>query len=436
MRTKSLTKDLWSLRLQKIQGKVSHEAETDTEGFSSQGFSSQSESETATASRTSRRSKTRNKVNESTPNLLDSLSLCYIAMLLIRITVTVADIHQWINGGEMPYYRASREVPAGMKERLPAEYQRLLEPQDLLPPERVHSNTLKMAVMFNGDFGMALPPLNVPLLLYRWIQSLVLPLEVFAGTQRLGKVLDLDMSSFIASKTHRIVVLRYQEAQLMALVVVATKLLFPLDDIERRVYQPTDLSSLALDWDAWSKLHNSGHENENDHQLTFAQAFDFNESDCLSAADDKLDAYLDWYEDNIASEEIREHGRARQDADFRRTLFQMFPAPPRKPQTTPGASSAAPKSAWERLHETQRTLQRERVAQPGPSKNVNRIGSFYRRFRTVEELSGPAKLLFEKASALAGLSLQSMMQAVFSTEKRLEKVEEGLRKAEKMPNAR
>lgn len=436
MHIKSLTKDLWALRSQKIQGKVSYESETDTEGFSSQGFSSQSESESATASRSSRRLKAKTKMNEGTPNLVDTLSLCYIATLLLRLPITVADLHQWINEGEMPYYRASREVPAGMKERLPAEYQRPLEPQDLLPPERLHANILKVAIIFNGDFGMNMPPLNVPLILYRWIRTLVLPLEIFAGSQRLAKLLDVDMSSFLATKAHRNVVLRYQEAQLMALVVVTTKLLFPLDDIQRRVYQPTDLSSLALDWNAWAKLHDRVHDSNNDHQLTFDQAFDFNESDCLSAADEKLDAYLDWYEDSIASEEIREHGRARQDADFRRTLFQMFPAPPRKSKQALGASSVAPKSAWKRLHESPVMLERERVAQPAPSKSVNRMGSFYRRFRTVEELSGPVKLLFEKAAALAGLELGSMVQAVFATEKRLEKVEEGLRRAERTSGTR
>jgi RNA polymerase I-specific transcription initiation factor RRN7 len=340
--------------------------------------------------------------------------------------VTVADIHEWINDGKFLYYRASREVPLGMRERLPPGYQALLEPQDLLQPESLHHSILDMAVLFNKDVGMAIPPLNVSLVLYRWIQSLMLPLEIFAATQRLARLLEVDLSTFIASKASKNIVLRYPEAQLMALVVVATKLLFPFDDVERRAYEPTDLSSLSLDWDAWVKLHKPESDKSAEQpQLSFHQAFQFSESDCLSAADERLDAYLDWYEENVASEEVRERGRARNDAEFRRTLFQMFPTPARQSMESNDKTPAD----VNRLPDAHGTLLRERVVQPQESKNVNRIGIFYRRFRTVEELSGPATLLYESTAALACLSVESMVQAVFLTERKLQKFEEGLRKA-------
>jgi RNA polymerase I-specific transcription initiation factor RRN7 len=66
--------------------------------------------------------------------------------------------------------------------------------------------------------------------------------------------------------------------------------------------------------------------------------------------------------------------------------------------------------------------------QPTELRNVNRVGSVYRRYRTVKELSGPVKLLFDKASALAGLSMENMVLAVFLTERKLQKFEEVLRK--------
>ena len=416
------------LRLQKIQGKISYDSETDTEAFSSQGFSSQSENETGSASQSSRRSKKDEKKRAGTLALEDTISLCYIAILLLRIPVTVADIYQWINDGKFLYYRASREVPLGMRERLPPGYQALLEPQDMLQSELLHRHILDTAVLFNNDFGMAMPPLNVSLVLYRWIQALMLPLEIFAATQRLARLLDVDLSTWIASKASRIIVLRYPEAQLMAVVIVATKLLYPLDDIERKAYQPTDLSSLALDWDAWAKLHKPESENPAERpRLSFYQAFEFSETDCLSTSDEKLDAYLDWYEDNVASEEVRERGRARNDAEFRRTLFQMFPTHCRQQKDKTKETSAA----INRLHDAQGTLLQERAVQPQESKTVNRVGSFYRRYRTVEELSGPATILFEKAAGLAGISVESLVQAVFLTERKLQKYEDGLRKAAK-----
>ena len=357
--------------------------------------------------------------------LVETVSLCYIAILLLRMPVTVADIHEWVNDGKFLYYRASREIPLGMRERLPPGYQAQLEPQDLLQPESLHRSILDMAVVFNKDFGMAIPPLNVSLVLYRWIQALMLPLEIFAATQRLARLLEVDLSTFVASKASKNIVLRYPEAQLMALVVVATKLLFPVDDVERRAYEPTDLSSLSLHWDAWVNLHKPGSDKQP--QLPFHQAFEFSESDALSTANERLDAYLDWYEDNIANEEVRERGRARNDAEFRRTLFQMFPTPARQSKDS---NEEMPVDAI-RLLDAHGTLLRERVVQPHESKNVNRIGTFYRRFRTVEELSGPVTLLFERAAALAGLSVESMVQAVFLTERKLQNLEEGLRKTAK-----
>jgi RNA polymerase I-specific transcription initiation factor RRN7 len=283
--------------------------------------------------------------------------------------------------------------------------------------------------MLNKDFGMALPPLNVSLILYRWIRALFLPLEIFAASQRLIKLLDLDLSTFIASKGNKNVALRYQEVQLMALIIVATKILFPFDKIERRPYQPTDLSSLFLDWDAWSKLQaREANDPGTAKPLPFHEGFDFDESDCLSAADQRLDAYLDWYQDNIAREEIREHGRVKQDAEFRRTLFQMFPMPVHHPKDDRGTPIIESENTSGRLGESHERFYSERREHPTESRSVNRVGSLYRRYRTVEELSGPAKLLFEKSAALAGLSLENMVLAVFWTEKKLQKFEEGLRK--------
>ena len=60
---------------------------------------------------------------------------------------------------------------------------------------------------------------------------------------------------------------------------------------------------------------------------------------------------------------------------------------------------------------------------------VARAGSFYRRHREAKELDGPARLLYTKAAALAGISLESMTKAVFATERRLQMREERARKA-------
>lgn len=422
-----LVKDLWALRLHRLQNKISYESETDTEGLSSQVFSSQSESESASASRSSRRRRNDIRPKEGTPSLLETLSLCYTGTLLLRIPVTVADMIGWVNNGDLLYYRAPRVVPLGMRERLPPRYQQMLEPQDLLSPETLHQGILDTLAMFVKDFGMALPPLNIPLILYRWIKDLALPLEVFAGTQRLARALNVS-GSFVPSEAVTNVVLRYPEAQLMALIVVATKLLFPIDNIQRSCRAATDLSALGLDWDQWLSLHNEKDKQEKREQLTFEQAFNISESKCFDAADEKLDAYLDWYGNNIASEEVREHGRTAQDADLRKTLFNMFPIGSEQGSATV-AHSTSEQTSPKVSTPVRRIVLRERAVCSADSRDNRGMGSSYRRYRHVEELSGPSKLLFEKAALLAGLSLESMVQAVFLTERKVQKSEEALRKS-------
>lgn len=428
----TLVKDLWALRLQKLRTRISHESDAETDPRSSQVFSSQTESETLTGSQSqsSRRSRRKDAgPREETPNLSEILNLCYIGMLLLRIPVTVADVHKWTKEGELLYYRASRELPLGMRARLPGPYQELLEPQDLLQPQLIHQSIVEILTMLRMEFGMATPPINTPLILYKWIQDLALPLEVFVASQRLARILNID-GTFCAGGSN--IVLRYPEVRLMALVVIATKLLLPFDEIERHPQSITELSGLSMNWDEWVEAHKNADKKIVDQsQLNFEKAFNFTESNCTEAADETLDAYLDWYSDNIATEEVRERGQAGRDANFRRALFRMFPVHSGQSAGTPQPSDVAKNGLESKIRHVQSTLRPRRVEKTQTTKDAPRSGCFYRRFRSVEDLSGPMKIFFEKAAMLAGLPLDGMVQAVFLTERRVQNHEEALRKTTK-----
>ena len=162
--------------------------------------------------------------------------------------------------------------------------------------------------------------------------------------------------------------------------------------------------------------------------MSFSEALAYTETDVLDASDDKLDQYLDWYETNMASEEIRERGRAGRDVDFRRTLFRLFPLSGTQAarEDLPNVSGEAEIPA-DRLRQVQRALQPKKVI--GPKHNAQkRTGSFYRRFRTVADLDGVSKVIYERAAELAGLSLEAMIQAVFAIERKMQTFEERTRK--------
>ncbi|KAK5121594.1 hypothetical protein LTR85_004766 [Meristemomyces frigidus] len=430
----SLVRDLWALRLQKLQSRISYDSETETEGHS-QLFSSQSEGETS-ASEASRRSRIRSRTRtDGSPTVLEMLCLCYTGLLLLREPVTVAEMYAWVSAGGLLYYQAAKEVPLSMRERLPPTYQDLLEPQQLGRPQKLHDGMLSLLMMLDSEFGMASPPINHPLVLFRWVKQLALPIEVFAATQRLARVLDLDFGYQRGGRNgSKDAVLRHPEARLMAIVVVATKLVFPLDDVKRYPSSMSDISALSLDWASWAGLPHPAHDDQPTLEvLDYHEMMDFTQGDTLQVADDQLDQYMDWFEQNVASEEIRQHGKAGKDADFRRTMFQLFPAGRDSVQPTPTLLAAAnpDEVVAERLRQMQSALKTRRVIEPtAGAREVNRTGSFYRRYRIVEDLEGTAKSLYERASRLAGLSLDSMVRAVFLVEKKMQRREEQLRKGD------
>ncbi|KAI6803900.1 hypothetical protein KC332_g14677 [Hortaea werneckii] len=428
----NLVHDLWALRLQKLQTRVSHESDTETEG-QSQVFSSQSEGETS-ASEASRHSRRRRHIrNEGAPNVRDAICLCYMGALLLHEPVTVADFFRWITDGDLLYHRAAKEVPLGMRERLPGTYQELLEPQPMAQPTKLHQSIGEMVAMFGAEFGMAMQPINSTLVLYRWVRELALPIEIYAATQRLAHTLELDFSFTPRSKTKRNeTVLQYPEVRFMAVVVVATKLLFPFDEIKRYPGSASDLSALSLKWSAWVNLHSKKQEGSKPSEtLSYAQSMSFSQMDAAQAAGERLDEYMDWFEHNIASEDVRERGQAGKDADFRRALFQLFPVnregadSDRPTSKTPAQDDAVTKT----IREVQSTLNPNRTIEVGSDeKAVHRVGSFYRRYRAVEELEGPARVFFERCAGLAGISIEDLVRAVFLIESKLHTQESKLHK--------
>ncbi|KAK5138580.1 hypothetical protein LTR08_000168 [Meristemomyces frigidus] len=430
----TLVRDLWTLRLQKLQHRISYDSETETEGTQSQQFfSSQSEGETS-ASEASHRQRKIRKGKNGTPSLAETLSLCYTALLLLCEPVTVADVYAWVTNGKLLYYHAAKDIPLGMRERLPATYQDLLEPGQLGKPEKLHKRVLDTLTLLNDELGMAIPAINAPLVLYRWVRELGFPVEVFVATLRLGRVLDVDFSFKLdGDGVERDLVLRYPEARLMALLVVVTKLLFPSDGRKRYPVSAADLSALGLDWSGWVTAHSEASRDETaQRRLSHQDMMNYSQSDALQAADEQLDHYMDWLEHNVASEEPREQGQAGKDAEFRRTLFRLFPVERKSDAATivaPQANETPDQTVSERLHRIQGALKPKRVVDATDgAKEVLRMGSLYRRYRNADDLDGPVGLFYERAAGLAGLSVEGMVRVVFLMERKVQKHEESLRK--------
>ncbi|KAK5689108.1 hypothetical protein LTR17_026511 [Elasticomyces elasticus] len=424
-----LVRDLWTLRLQRLRNRVSYDSETETD-TQSHHFSSQSDGETSASEAKHDRKRTRTKI-DGTPNLMDTIALCYMGALLLREPLTIADLYHWISEGDLPFYHGSKNVPLSMRERLPAEYQELLEPNVLSKLERrgMQSHVLEVLSSFSTEFGMALPPINHPLILYRWVQELALPVEVFAATLRLARMLDMTFAYRLdAAKSSRDGPLRFPEPRLMALLITVTKLLFPFDGVERKSLTATAMDALRMDWLAWAEMQALNAEGGEGRSLKYEEALEYSQADVLGASEVQLDQYMDWCEHNIASEEVRERGRHGRDAEFRRVLFRMFPAHANGAvQSVVEGEQTAKDDVTETLRQVQSALRTKAKAGDRGGEQSG-IGSFYRRIKEAGSLEGPLKLLYERGAGLSGLSLDRMVKATARIDVKLERQEESMRK--------
>lgn len=91
----SVIRDLWALRLQLVKTRIGGVPDSDGETtvYSSQVEGVESGNETAQGDE-SRRSKSRN--GNGMPALIDTLALCYLGMVLLRVPISMGDLHRLV----------------------------------------------------------------------------------------------------------------------------------------------------------------------------------------------------------------------------------------------------------------------------------------------------------------------------------------------------
>lgn len=82
-------------------------------------FSSQAQSEAETEDGGRKKSK---GLAKPMPTLIQTLGLLYLGMILLRLPISMGEVHRWALREDIPYVRAIRLVPPAMKQKLPAEY--------------------------------------------------------------------------------------------------------------------------------------------------------------------------------------------------------------------------------------------------------------------------------------------------------------------------
>jgi RNA polymerase I-specific transcription initiation factor RRN7 len=106
----TVVRDLWGLRVRLLFGEKGDEGGYGS-GTGTLGFSSTSEGENTDTdgamSRSSRWSKkSAGKKKDQLPKLIETLALCYLGILLLRLPTSLGEIHNWVVTDEMIYNRA------------------------------------------------------------------------------------------------------------------------------------------------------------------------------------------------------------------------------------------------------------------------------------------------------------------------------------------
>ncbi|KAI9880099.1 MAG: Pol I core factor CF [Pleopsidium flavum] len=429
----NIVHDLWALRLQLLKARTEEPSDTET---ASHVFSSQSEDETETAAEEARRKRKKLRGKDA-PTLVDTLGMCYLATLLLRLPVSVGDLHRWAVREEILFVRAVRFVPLAMREKLPGHYLGALDTRSVLKSDHLHNSVVELVLIYNREFGMSFPALNHPLLLFKYIKELAIPLDVYPVIDRLTLLCSYDFLFPTSGTRYRVSSL--PEPQLMSLLIIAVKLYYPFDAITRCPRTSTEPAALSIDWKAWAAIQdNDIARNHVGRALEKGKEMEIGEHDVFNMTERQMDEYLDWYGKTWLDEEARNSNPKALPAQ----LLDMFPTnraggsiiPQEHALSGEGESKVEQEAVLDKVKQVQSSMGMRRVISDVDAEHnkepVKRPGSYYKHYRRVQDLPHDAKVFFEAAARAVGLSLHTLVKAVFQTECKLQAWKLARRRAE------
>lgn len=332
--------------------------------------------------------------------------------------------------------------------RLPPEYHRALDTVTIPAMSDLQNAVGDLIGIYQKDFQFVFPALNWKILLFEWIERMALPIEIYSASKRLVEILKFDFTYSLPQeksskdkgqqRRFRKTAIFWPEAQLISILVVATKLLFPfpltalpsgpyIRSKHLHLSAPTS-DLMKLSWSDWLSLHRADDSAKaQQHAIAPGKEMEVHDTDILEMSDDAIDAYMDWYQQMFT---VPDTASAPRQTDFERTVLNMFPLV--KPHDTP-RSRGTQNDQLERM--LCQKVQTEALL-PG-EENTERI---YPVFSSVEQLEtmntrsgvgaelNPILLFHQTAADTACMDRKSLLDAVRYSERKLEKWFEEMKK--------
>ncbi|KAI1457545.1 hypothetical protein F4805DRAFT_173111 [Annulohypoxylon moriforme] len=349
------------------------------------------------------------------PKLVDTLALCYLGCLVRRLPASTADFCGWAQRGEIDFLAAFNGIPRNVWDRLPAEYHRALQVRDHIPPGRLQAAVQELVISYKINFETVFPPLNYVPVLVRFITDLTLPAEVYMTVKCMNEILKTNYSYPTGGKMIRTI--DNPEVLLISLVVVSTKLLYPLDGIERPPRNQEDPRSIKMDWAKWQEVMQDD-TTETSSNLRRGEEYKVTSDDVLTMDKVKLDDFMDWFEKMWIGD-----GDAKTDERIREPFENQ------KRSTKPNEQSQKLngngdreliKSRYEALNSSLQVV--EPVPDPEDPENGKKEKQdrdFCPVWRNEEDLPDAAKIFYGKAAELAAIPLTTLIKGTAQVENRL-----------------
>lgn len=415
--------DLWTLRIAHFGDKIVNSQQESESQLQLQVFSTLDSEDSDTADAEQKKNKSlrtrKEKALAHLPNLKDCLALCYLGMLTLRLPFTPGDIYKWTIDRKLPYLSAIKLLPLSMRDRLPPQYHAVLDPSTILQYSRFYTRLVDLQTSYGHEHGVVWPALNVPLLLFRFLKELALPLEIYDTTIRLAGLLGYNFA-FRNDAKKRIGVRNLPEAQLMACLIMSVKLFFPLDDESRQSTIVKNPVSVHMDWGNWCQHMNSAmaRRREHDQHYTSEELLHFKEGDVFSMQGNGMDQYLDFYSDTFLDR--AEIQRSEDNDDFRRALYNMFPVGKLKHKSVNVSDDSSLQQKLDLVRAVHSSMEPVAVSTESPTEIVLEPGQVYPLWKKEEELPEHARSFYREAAKLVGLSMEMLILAVCSVESKAE----------------
>ncbi|KAM4064731.1 ubiquitin family protein [Hirsutella rhossiliensis] len=396
----TVVRDLWDLRIRGFPDKDAATQEV-LGMFSSQ--SSPAQDQTAWKSRSRAQSWDPERgADWPMPRLPETLTLCYLASILLRVPMRQGQILDWANSGNMPYKKAFDDLPREMRDRMPSAYVKALKSplHSSLGGGELSKVVMGLVLSYHLNYKMGFPEISYMAMLVHYARLLSLPVESVVVTKILAATLKSHFR-FPVDKT-KILPLGHPEIRLVALLVVATKLCFPFGNRKSRLHGPGGVELPRLDWDTWKQgflppLGEPPRGNANFAETTPSQV--------ALMSDEEFEAY--------STHVLSLTGGKTSESPIAR----FFPIP-NTPEPAPLVLETSQEEAYERARRLlSQTLQSP--LQPGPDEtdsSSDNVNSMYEAFRTTGDLSETARAFYKAAGEAAGIPLEIVVRAVYMQE--------------------